>query len=146
MSILFAGISEDVRRAGNPAKNNVFCIIMLKTLLKIRFFDHIKNHIKYHIKSHKNNIYIYIYIFIYLYYMSPGPLYTIIEHHFLKRIRCKTRLKIRRDDPPISPKASRTIPNNFDLTCFFSIFSATFTSFTTVFDYYYCYYYIGQII
>ena len=31
---------------GNPTKNKVFCIIMLKTLLKIRFFDHIKNHIK----------------------------------------------------------------------------------------------------
>ena len=37
-------------RPQNPTKNKVFCIIMLKTLLKIRFFDTYTNHIK---KSYK---------------------------------------------------------------------------------------------
>ena len=42
------GLAGMYWRTQNPTKNKVFCIIMLKTLLKIMFFDTYKNHIKNH--------------------------------------------------------------------------------------------------
>ena len=42
-------------QAGNPTKNKDFCIIMLKTLLKIMFFDTYKNHINIEIQKIKKN-------------------------------------------------------------------------------------------
>ena len=49
--VAVAAAAVDGRSAGNATKNKAFCIIMLKTLLKIMFFDTYKKHIKNHIKN-----------------------------------------------------------------------------------------------